>query len=198
VNIRCPLPVETGRLRLRRFEEGDAPAFHAYRNDPRIARYQSWTSCTLEEAGTFVRHHRAQAFGVPGEWLQVAVALKETNELVGDCGVRILTDSPSQATFGVTFARQHHRRGLVVEAVACLFDTLFSSTELERVVADTDPENTAAWRLAERLGMRREGHRRRTNTSTRSCARSGWAGRPTAGWVRRIPAPPRRDRARRS
>jgi len=40
----------------------------------------------------------------------------------------------------------------------CLFDGLFLHLNLHRIMADTDAENTAAWTLAERLGMRRDGH----------------------------------------
>jgi len=34
---------ETDRLVIRRFRPEDAPAFAAYRSDPDVARYQSWT-----------------------------------------------------------------------------------------------------------------------------------------------------------
>ena len=45
-----------------------------------IARYQSWTGCTAAEAAEFVRCHQAREFGVPGEWLQIAIAHQTTNE----------------------------------------------------------------------------------------------------------------------
>jgi RimJ/RimL family protein N-acetyltransferase len=34
--------IESERLVLRRFEEVDLAPFLAYRNDPRVARYQDW------------------------------------------------------------------------------------------------------------------------------------------------------------
>jgi len=156
------LPLHTSRLVLRRFAEGDAAAFLAYRNDPDIARYQGWEGCSPVEAAEFIRRHQSRALGVPGEWLQIAIALKATNELIGDCAVRVHAQDPRQATFGVTFARRFHRRGLVIEALTALFDGVFLHLNLHRIVADTDVENMAAWRLAERLGMRREGHLRQS------------------------------------
>ncbi len=42
--------IETARLRLRRFAEADLPAFIAYRNDPDVARYQSWEGISEAEA----------------------------------------------------------------------------------------------------------------------------------------------------
>src|SRR6185503_8461739 len=97
------LPLHSPRLILRRFTEGDADIFLGYRNDPEIARYQSWTGCTAIEAAEFVRCHQSRAFGVPGEWLQIAIALKTTGELIGDCAVRVQEADARQATIGVTF-----------------------------------------------------------------------------------------------
>lgn len=152
------LPIWTQRLVLRRFAGKDASAFCAYRNDPEVARYQGWEGCTETEARDFVGKHGNQPFGVPGEWLQIAIAAKDSDALVGDCAVRIHPQDVHQATIGVTFARSHQRQGLAREALAGLLDGLFGSAGLHRVVADTDPRNVASWSLLERLGLRREGH----------------------------------------
>ena len=156
------LPLHTRRLILRRFNDADAPAFLAYRNDPRIARYQSWENCSPVEAAEFVRRHAARPFGLPGEWLQIAVALKESNQLIGDCAVRVHAPDARQATIGGTLSRPFHRQGFAVEALSCLLECLFMRVQLHRVVADTDVENAAAWRLMEQLGLRREGHLRQS------------------------------------
>jgi len=156
------LPLSTPRLILRRFMEKDAAAFLAYRNDPKIARYQSWEGCGAAEATEFVRRHGTQHFGVPGEWLQIAIALKESDDLIGDCAVRFHVPDARQATIGGTLTRRYQRRGFAVEALSKLLEGLFVGAGLHRVVADTDPENAAAWRLMEQLGMRREGHLKRS------------------------------------
>ena len=156
------LPLHTNRLVLRRFSDGDAPAFLAYRNDPRIARFQSWESCSPAEASAFVQRHAAQAFGLPDEWLQIAIALKESNQLIGDCAVRVHAPDARQATIGGTLSRPFHRQGFAVEALSCLLECLFVGLKLHRVVADSDVENAAAWRLMEQLGLRREGHLRQS------------------------------------
>ena len=152
------LPLTTARLVLRRFTEADVPAFHAYRNDPALARYQSWESCDLAAAKAFIRLHQTCDAGVPGQWLQIAIALNDTNELIGDCALKVLAHEPKQATMGGTLARRYHWRGYAMEAFACLIEAAFLQLDLHRVVADTDPENTASWKLMERLGLRREAH----------------------------------------
>ena len=46
--------IEADRIRLRRFQSADLAAFVAYRNDPEVARYQSWTSISDHEAQQFI------------------------------------------------------------------------------------------------------------------------------------------------
>ncbi len=156
------LPFNTPRLILRRFTESDAELFCAYRNDPEIGRYQSWSGCIAAEAAEFVHCHQNREFSEPGAWLQIAIAHRTTNELMGGCAVRIHADDARQATIGITLARAHHGQGFASEALSCLFDHLFRHLALHRVVADTDAENTAMQKLAERLGMWREGHLRQS------------------------------------
>ncbi len=156
------LPLHTPRLVLRRFTEADAASFFAYRNDPKIARYQSWEGIELAEAAEFVRHHQSQEAGVPGQWLQIAIALADTNALIGDCAQKDQADESRQVTIRGTLARRIQRQGFAVEALSCLLDALFERLKLHRVVADTDVENTAAWTLMEQLGLRREGHLRQS------------------------------------
>lgn len=155
------LPLDSARLVLRRFADGDALAFAAYRNDPEVARYQSWTGCSAAEAAAFVHEQHSQEL-VPGEWLQIAVTLRQTDALIGDCALKIHESDPRQATIGFTFARQFQQRGFATEAVSCLLDYLFRRRRLHRVIADTDALNSPASRLMERIGMRREGHLRRS------------------------------------
>lgn len=38
--------LETVRLTIRRIERSDVDPFLTYRNDPEVAKYQSWESCT--------------------------------------------------------------------------------------------------------------------------------------------------------
>jgi RimJ/RimL family protein N-acetyltransferase len=152
------LPLESPRLVLRRFVAADVPALVAYRNDPEVARYQSWEAFGVEEAAAIVDNEREPL--TPGEWFQIAFALRGSGALVGDCGLKVHESEPRHATIGITVAPAYQGRGLASEGLSCLFDHLFTKTELQRVVADADPENVPAWSLLERLGMRREGHLR--------------------------------------
>jgi RimJ/RimL family protein N-acetyltransferase len=152
------LPLHSARLVLRRFNDADLQPFLAYRNDPEVARYQSWSACSLAEATEFIQQQKSGQPGVPGRWLQIAIALENSGLLIGDCAFQVHAKDERQATIGVTLATAYQGRGFAAESLTCLFDYLFRHMRLHRVVADTDPRNTRAWTLLEHLGMRREGH----------------------------------------
>ena len=136
----------------------DLARFMAYRNDSRIARFQGWETFTKEAAAAFLEEQQSRRPFTPGQWLQIAITLKPTHSLVGDCAFKIHFDDPRQATIGITLAQRFHGKGFATEAIATLLNYGFEELGLHRVCADTDPQNTAAWRLLERLGMRREAH----------------------------------------
>jgi RimJ/RimL family protein N-acetyltransferase len=148
--------LESERLILRRFVDSDVVRFLAYRNDPEVARYQSWESCTEHEAMVMIEELKSLQPGTPGEWFQFAIELKETASLIGDCALKVEQDG-RQAEIGFTLAREHQGKGYAAEAVSRLLDYAFGDLGLHRVVAITDQENEPSWALLERLGMRREG-----------------------------------------
>lgn len=150
--------LETPRLWLRRFKTEDRAPFLAYRNDPEIARYQSWESCSLEEATHFIEEQKSLQIGEPGKWFQFAIELKETAALIGDCAFQIREEDARQAEIGFTLARSHQKKGYAAEAVARVIAYGFAELSLHRIIAVTDAENDASVALLERLGMRREAH----------------------------------------
>lgn len=150
--------LETDRLRLRRFRDDDCALFMAYRNDPKVARYQSWEGITEAEARALIQDVKEIQPWTPGEWLQIAIELKEIGLLVGDCAFKIDEDDERQAEIGYTLARAYQGRGIASEAVSCLLEYAFASLGLHRVIAITDVENAPSVALLARLGLRREGH----------------------------------------
>lgn len=150
--------LETSRLILRRFKPDDRAAFLAYRNDPEVARYQSWESCSVVEATQFIASQQSLQPGVPGQWFQFAIELKESAALIGDCAFKLKEDDARQAEIGFTLSREYQKRGYAAEAVARVLDYAFAELRLHRVIAVTDAENRASVALMERLGLRREAH----------------------------------------
>lgn len=150
--------LETPRLLLRHFTDADLIPFLAYRNDHDVARYQDWEGISEPEARAFIREQKTIQPGVPGQWFQIAIELKETRTLVGDCALKISKHDDRQAEIGYTLSHAYQGKGIASEAVSCLLDYVFMTLELHRVIAITDCENAASVALLERLGLRREGH----------------------------------------
>ena len=150
--------IESERLWIRRFKDSDLASFMAYRNDSKVARYQSWDSCDDQEARAFIREMQSAEPGVPGEWFQFAIESKQTQDLIGDCGLRVDEVEPYRAEIGFTLAREYQGKGFASEAVSVLLDYAFDTLGLHRIVAIADCRNAPSVALLERLDLRREGH----------------------------------------
>lgn len=134
------LQITTERLRLRPLAERDAARLAAYRSHEDVARYQSWSAFTLDDALALIHHD--------GPWTQIAIALRETDEIIGDIGVCPAPDG--WAEIGFTLAPEHQGHGYASEAVRAVVE------QFSRLVAIIDARNTAAIALVTRLGFRLE------------------------------------------
>ena len=149
---------ETPRLRVRPFRDADVEAFVAYRADPEVERYQSWSDFTLAEGRALVESMQGLRPGVPGQWYQLALEERAGATLVGDLALKVNASEPREAEVGFTLAPAYQGRGYATEALRGLLGHAFGTLELHRVVAVTDALNAPAAVLLERVGMRREAH----------------------------------------
>jgi RimJ/RimL family protein N-acetyltransferase len=145
----------TERLVIRRFTTADVDAFHGYRNDPSVARWQGWSvPYPRETAEDLVTEMTTITLFGPGEWTQVAVARRDAPDgLIGDFGVRVQAGEPT-AEIGVTFSPAVHGQGYATEALDALVEHLLVDLGMERAVAVTLEANTPTQRLLERAGFR--------------------------------------------
>ncbi len=141
------LPIETDRLRLRRLLARDIPALVAYRSDERVAWLQSWESMSPEEAEELVSAEGE--VGDDGRWVQIAIAFKDTDALLGDIGTFVNGDT---AEIGFSMAPDAQGHGYATEACRAVMDLLFA-LGIHRIIAIVDARNDSAIALLERLGM---------------------------------------------
>jgi RimJ/RimL family protein N-acetyltransferase len=147
------------RLLIRNFRESDLESFLAYRNVAEVAMYQGWeVPYPREHAIKLIDQMKDMQSPKAGHWLQLAIELKETGQMIGDLGLRVNAEDARQAVIGFTIAPEHWRKGYAVEAITTLLEFLFDDLDLHRVSADCDVENTSSWRTLERAGFRREAH----------------------------------------
>lgn len=161
-----PLATAAGRVRLRRMRESDLDRFHAYRSDAETARFQGWTQAKdPAQSAAFLREMSEAAIGVPDEWVQLAIADGEDDELIGDIGLCLRARPPAGtpgadthplgAWMGITLHPGWRGRGLGREAFVALQDFLLDAGGLLEVECWVDARNAASIQLLEASGMRR-------------------------------------------
>lgn len=153
-------PLRSPRLVLRPFRPDDGDelrAYLTYRNDAEVRRFQSQDKPQMseEEGRDFLREMSALPL-MGEEGVQIAVALADTDELVGDLYLTRHNGDERQAEVGYTITPKHQGKGYATEALGVLIDHLLGPMALHRVVASADPRNGPSLRVLERLGMRRE------------------------------------------
>jgi RimJ/RimL family protein N-acetyltransferase len=143
--------LETRRLLLREFVPQDANALVAVLGDPVAMQYYP-APFDRTEVDAWIRRNRARYFD-PGFGLW-AMLLKDSGELIGDCGcfVREL-EGNVEFEMGWHVRRDLWGRGYATEAARHCIEYAFSSLGAERIIALVRPENLSSCRVAEKIGM---------------------------------------------
>ena len=147
--------IETSRLVVRAFRPEDAADLYEYLSQEEVYRFEPGEPVDREKAQKLAIEMTASS----GFW---AVELKAEHKVIGQIYFeqvepqRIMTWE-----LGYILSPRHQRQGCATEAVSALLQRGFDAAGIHRVVAHCNPENTASWKLLERLGFRREGHLKR-------------------------------------
>ncbi len=151
----------TPRLLIRRLRESDASALVAYRDDPVVMQYQSWSPADEAAARQSIAE---MALLEPGDasGFQFAVELRSEALLIGDLFLRPLEWDARQMELGYTFARERQGQGYAFEATNALLTYCFGEMKLHRIIAITACANVGSVKLLERLKFRREAHTRQS------------------------------------
>ena len=153
------LDLQTDRLQISPLQATDLDSFVRYRQQPEVARFQSWdTDFSKEQGLTLIQSQADISFPPPGEWLQLGVRNKSTGELLGDLALHSL-DRGNCYEIGFTIDLKHHGKGFGREAAARLLTYLFDERGAELVEANTDSRNVASIRLLNSLGLSQQANR---------------------------------------
>lgn len=152
------MKIETQRLTLRRLEPADAEFVFAYRNDPKVARFQGWVPLAAQDVVDHALSLAPHALGAPEVWHQIVVVRTDDLIVLGDLAYMISGEQGDEAEIGVTLASGYQGVGYATEAVHALVRFLFDKLKVRRIVASIDPRNHPSIALFERLKFRQEGH----------------------------------------
>jgi RimJ/RimL family protein N-acetyltransferase len=147
--------IETGRLILRRWEERDAPAFHAMGQDPRVMEY---LGPPMGRADVDAAMARQNGFADSHGCCFWAMERREDGAFLGFCGIKPgASDTPieGRSEIGWRLAAQYWGQGFAREAAEASLAHGWNALGLDSVWAITTVGNSRSWGLMERLGMRR-------------------------------------------
>ena len=110
---------ETDRLILRNVAAKDVEIIYDYRNNEICARYQRGQTKDYDGIVALVEHRKDDVVSVESPFM-VAVAFKETDEMVGEI---VVMPNDGTISLGYTFSYKHHRKGYAFEALSALINT---------------------------------------------------------------------------
>lgn len=144
--------LETGRLLLRPFAEGDLDAYAAIVADPEVMRYVGGRPLDRAEAwrqiALFLGHERLRG------WTNNAVVDRATGALLGRCGLWRPEGWPGLEV-GWMLGRAAWGHGYATEAALAWRDWTFAVLGARELVSVVHRDNLRSARVAERIGHRR-------------------------------------------
>jgi RimJ/RimL family protein N-acetyltransferase len=146
-NITIPTP----RLLIRSFTSQDAQDLFDYLSTPEVYRYEPGEPITIKQAYTI----SADMSNNEHFW---AVELKSEKKVIGQ--QYFSQQEPKHLLtweLGYILNPHYQQQGYGSEAAQALVEYGFTELGAHRIQAHCHPDNTASWKLLEKIGFRREG-----------------------------------------
>ena len=146
--------IETNRLFLRNVAAKDADIMYDYRNNEICARYQRSQTKDYNGIVALVERRKNDVMSVDAPFM-VAVALKDTDEMVGEI---VVMPKDGTISLGYTFSYKHHRKGYAFESLSALINLLHEQYPEWDFISFTEPENEPSMALLKKLGYKDMGY----------------------------------------
>ncbi len=143
--------LETERLYLREMTQDDFPLLCRHLQDAEVmyAYEHAYSDAEVQEGiDKQFQRYAEHGFGV---W---AVILKETEELIGQCGLSMQPCEESEVLeIGYIFQKEHWHKGYATEAARACRDYAFDALGAKEVFSLIRDTNIASQNVARRIGM---------------------------------------------
>jgi Acetyltransferases, including N-acetylases of ribosomal proteins len=136
---------------MRPLTADDLDELAALRSDPQVMKYigEQTREKVAERLRFYIESYEKNGYGACG------ISLKGETALIGWSGLQPLEDS-GEVEIGYGFQTPYWGKGFATEVAAAWLRYGFEHIGLKRIVAIALPDNTASWRVMEKLGMKYE------------------------------------------
>ena len=151
------LPVlSTERLILRPVRYSDASSMFEYSQDEEVSRYVLWDPhrSVLDSYESIRDLRRQYRHGWPSSY---AIALKDSDKLIGTIGFMWLNTENKSAEIGYSLSKTYWNQGFMTEALKAMIGFAFDTLHLHRIEAQHDLRNPASGKVMAKAGMTEEG-----------------------------------------
>ena len=151
--------IATDRLELRPFEEGHiTERYVGWLNDPEVCRYNGHHYFPYTKSGAY---RYLESTSSDKSIIVLAVHLKETKEHIGNVSIGDIDLLNRSAALNILLGDKNQwGQGYAYEAFAALLEHSFSELNLNRVSCGTLDTNIGMQKVAQKLGMQKEGTKR--------------------------------------
>jgi len=151
------MEIKTERLLLRDHFEEDWCDIHEYASIPEFSQYDVWGPNSEQDSKEFVKRMMEQALDKPRYKYDLAVVHLVDKKVIGGIGVRRCTEKSLVCDLGYAINPNYQNQGFASEAVKAMLDFAFSNLKVALVFATCDCNNTASYKVMEKVGMKKVG-----------------------------------------
>ena len=156
-------PIETPRLRLRKFRPEDAEdCFRNYCADPLVTKYLTWPTYTSMQDAVNRMQFMQEQYQKDQVW-DWAIELKELGQVIGSIGPVKKREDIGMVHIGYCIGSNWWHQGIMTEAFSAVIDYLFSRCGVNRIEAMHDPNNPHSGAVMRNCGLKYEGTMRQAD-----------------------------------
>lgn len=143
--------LETDRLVLRPMSDSDYKSLQEVLSDPETMKYYA---APYDEAGVQKWIDWCKASQAKRGFSLWSVILKETGQMIGDCGVSMqIIDDEMRPEIGYHLNKKYHHQGIGKEMTQAVRDYFFTYFNENEVYSYMDKDNLPSYKTAEANGM---------------------------------------------
>lgn len=152
--------LETERLIIREFSKEDFTLIHGYASKPEVTMYLPFGPNDEDDSRHFVKKIINYQMQNPRYDYEFAVVLKQSNKLIGGCGIHITSINDKEGSIVYCYDNQYWGKGYATEAAKVILRFGFNKLGLHRIFATCHPDNIASAKVMGKIGMQNEGRLR--------------------------------------